>query len=198
MKSFIRAFLILLAFTVLTGLLYPAIITMIASIGFPAQSHGSLVYDKGKPIGSSLIGQKFSDDSYFWSRPSATDYNAMPSGGSNLSPVSRSLRALVDTRRAAFRSACGLGDGMTIPNDMLFASGSGLDPDISPAAARLQEGRIAKKRGFTNAQLTVLSGLVERSVLPPQLGFLGNARVNVLRLNRDLGHIEKDYPIPGK
>jgi potassium-transporting ATPase KdpC subunit len=198
MKPLVRAFLLLSAMTIITGLLYPAAITAIASLCFPVQSHGSLVYENGRCIGSRLIGQNFSDSSYFWPRPSATNYSAMPSGGSNLGPLSNALRAAIDARRDTFRLANGLCAQDTIPIDMLFASGSGLDPDISPAAARLQIGRVARERRFTNRQKLALWSLVEHSIIQPQLGFLGSARVNVLQINRELGHIEKEYPLPGK
>jgi K+-transporting ATPase ATPase C chain len=189
MKPIIRAVLLLCALTILTGMLYPAAITAIAAICFPAKSHGSLAYDSEKVIGSRLIGQEFTDSANFWPRPSATNYTALPSGGSNLNPLSVSLRASVDARRTAFQSANGLRPGHTVPNDILFASGSGLDPDISPEAARLQIGRIARKRNLTGTEQNELSGLVERSIIPEQLGFLGSARINVLQLNRDLDRL---------
>ena len=190
MKSLLRAFLLLLALTVVMGLLYPLVTTLAAVLCFPAQSHGSLAYSKGHVIGSRLIGQNFIDRKYFWPRPSATNYNAMPSGGSNLVPISNALRATVDARRDTFRLANGLAKGDTVPNDMLFASGSGLDPDISPAAARLQIGRIACERTFTNDQKTALAALVERSIIKPQLGFLGEPRINVFNLNQALDRLK--------
>ena len=186
MKSLQHAFLVLIVLTVLTGLIYPAIVTAIAVVCFPAQAHGSLTYNKGHVTGSRLIGQNFAGRGYFWSRPSATNYSAMPSGGSNLSPLSDTLRAQVDARRDAFRLANGLTARDTIPRDMLFASGSGLDPDISPQSARLQIGRVARERGFTNDQKMALTSLVERSIVPRQLGFLGSERVNVVQLNQDV------------
>ncbi|MDD5672800.1 MAG: potassium-transporting ATPase subunit KdpC [Chitinivibrionales bacterium] len=186
MKSLLRAFLILLALTIVTGLLYPLATTLAAVVCFPRQAHGSLAYSKGRLIGSRLIGQNFSDRRYFWPRPSATNYSAMPSGGSNLISLSDTLRAQVNARRAAFRSANGLTERDTVPNDMLFTSGSGLDPHISPAAARLQIERIARERAFTDAKKTALAALVERSILKPQLGFLGEPRINVFYLNQAL------------
>ena len=189
MKLLLQAFLSLTFLTFITGILYPLTITVVALVFFPARSQGSLVYDKGHAVGSRLIGQNFTDRKYFWPRPSATNYSPMPSGGSNLNPISASLRTLVDSRRAAFRSAHGLLAKDTVPNDMLFASGSGLDPDISPDAARLQIGRVARERHLTESQKSDLSALVERSIVLPQLGFLGNARVNVLRLNQNLDRL---------
>jgi potassium-transporting ATPase KdpC subunit len=191
MKSLLQAFLVLIALTVLTGLVYPAIVTAIAVVCFPSQAHGSLTYNKGKIVGSRLIGQSFSGRKNFWPRPSATNYSAMPSGGSNLNPLSTTLRTAIDARRDTFRLANGLGAKDTIPSDMLFASGSGLDPDISPEAARLQIGRVARERNFANDQKPALISLVERSIVPRQLGFLGSARVNVLLLNQNVERLEK-------
>jgi K+-transporting ATPase ATPase C chain len=189
MKSLPRAILMLAVLTVLTGLVYPLAITAIAAIVFPEQSGGSLAYVNGRIVGSHLIGQNFADSAYFWPRPSATNYSAMPSGGSNLNPISHALRTAIDARRDAFRSANGLSANDTVPNDMLFISGSGLDPDISPDAARLQIGRIARKRHLTNPQQAALSSLFERSIIPPQLGFLGSTHINVLQLNKDLNQL---------
>jgi len=191
MKSLKHAFLILLALTILTGLLYPAAITLIAALCFPNQSQGSLVVDKGHITGSRLIGQNFTSRKYFWPRPSATTYSAMPSGGTNLIPGSIALRAAIDARRDTFRLSNGLGANDTVPNDMLFTSGSGLDPDISPEAARQQINRIARERGFTNDQKKALADLVEHSIIPQQLGFLGSARVNVLQLNQGLDGLKQ-------
>ena len=190
MKSLLRAFLILVALTIVTGLLYPLATTLVAVLCFPGQAHGSLAYSKGHVIGSRLIGQNFSDRKYFWPRPSATNYSAMPSGGSNLVPISDTLRAQVDTRREVFRSANGLTARDTVPNDLLFTSGSGLDPDISPAAARLQIGRIARERALTNDQKIALSALVEGAITKPQLGFLGELRINVFNLNQALDRLK--------
>jgi len=198
MKSLLNAVLAIVTFSILTGLIYPAAVTAIAVICFSSQSRGSLTYHNGHIIGSRLIGQNFSAARYFRPRPSATNYDAMPSGGSNLPPISDSLRALVKSRREAFRSVNGLDTGARVPNDMLFASGSGLDPDISPEAARLQICRIVRQRNFTPAQQRALSALVERSIVPPQLGFLGEARVNVLRLNQDLDQLERGKEVHGK
>jgi len=191
MKSILQAFLVLVTLTLLTGVVYPAVVTAIAVIGFPNQSHGSLTYNNGQLAGSRLIGQNFADPKYFWPRPSATGYSTMPSGGSNLIPISDTLRAQVDARRNAFRLANGLTTRDTIPNDMLFTSGSGVDPDISPDAARLQIGRIANVRHLTSAQKEELSRIVERSIVRPQLGFLGSARVNALELNIALDKLVK-------
>ena len=189
MKSLLNAFLLIIVLTVITGLIYPIVVTAIAVVCFPAQAHGSLLYNKGQVVGSRLIGQNFDNRKNFWSRPSATNYSAMPSGGSNLIPISNALRSAIDSRRDTFRLANRLIASDTIPNDMLFASGSGLDPDISPDAARLQTGRVARERHLTESQKSDLSALVERSIVLPQIGFLGDARVNVLRLNQNLDRL---------
>jgi K+-transporting ATPase ATPase C chain len=197
MKSILQAFLVLAVLTVLTGFIYPLLTTAVAVACFPAQSHGSLVSTNGNAIGSRLMGQGFSDRKNFRPRPSATGYNTMPSGGSNRNPISDSLRAEIDARRDAFRSANGLSAKDTIPNDVLFASGSGLDPDISPRAARMQIGRVACERKFTNDQKRELVSLVERSIIPRKFGFLGSERVNVLLLNRDLERLAGKSITPG-
>ena len=181
--TFLPAARLLLVLTVLTGILYPVAITLAANVLFPAQANGSLIVRDGQVIGSALIGQAFTSERYFWPRPSAIDYNPLPSGGSNLGPTSAALQAKVIERAAAIRQANHLADDAAIPTDLLFASGSGLDPHISPDAARLQIDRVAAARGFTPAQRDQLAALIERSIEPPQLGVLGEPRVNVLRLN---------------
>jgi potassium-transporting ATPase KdpC subunit len=174
---------LLLVLTVLTGILYPVTITLAANILFPAQANGSLIVRDGQIVGSALIGQSFTSERYFWPRPSAIDYNPLPSGGSNLGPTSAALQAKVIERAAAIRQANRLAEDAAIPTDLLFASGSGLDPHISPDAARLQIDRVAAARGFTPAQRDQLAALIERSIEPPQLGVLGEPRINVLLLN---------------
>jgi K+-transporting ATPase ATPase C chain len=191
MKLILQAFLILVVLTLLTGIVYPLAITGVAVLCFPEQSHGSMSVDKGHATGSYLVGQNFSDRKNFWPRPSATSYSAMPSGGSNINPISSSLRATIDARRDTFLLANGLVEKETVPGDMLFASGSGLDPDISPQAARLQIDRVAHERNFTNEQKLALVALVDHSIIPRQLGFLGSERVNVLRLNQNVEQLEK-------
>jgi len=176
-----------IALTILTGVIYPLLITGLAKAVFPKQAGGSLVTENGKIIGSALLGQRFSGDSYFWSRPSVgddgTNYVTVPSSASNLGPTSSNLIATVQARLAAFRLANGLATNAPVPAEMVFASGSGLDPDISPEAARLQIDRVARARKLLPEQKQKLANLVERSIEFPQLGFLGESRVNVLKLN---------------
>jgi K+-transporting ATPase ATPase C chain len=187
MKTFLPAVRLFIALAVLTGMIYPLLVTGIALAVFPKQSGGSLVTANGQIVGSALLAQRFSADNYFWPRPSAgddgTNYATVPSSASNLGPTSSNLVAAVQSRLASFREANGLATNAPVPAEMVFASGSGLDPDISPAAARLQIDRVAKARHFSAAKTQKLAALVERSIEPPQFGFLGEPRVNVLKLN---------------
>jgi K+-transporting ATPase ATPase C chain len=176
------ALALLLALTVLTGFLYPAIITGLAQAFFPHAARGSLIVQDGVLVGSSLIGQPFDDPRYFWSRPSATTpqpYNGLASGGSNLGPLNPALDDAVRTRIAALRAA-DPGNTAAVPVDLVTASASGLDPDISVAAARYQAGRIARARQISPAAVENLIRAHSRGRL---LGFLGEPRVNVLELN---------------
>jgi K+-transporting ATPase ATPase C chain len=183
MKDQIRpALAMLLILTVLTGLVYPLAITGMAQLFFPEQANGSLIVHNGKVIGSKLIGQYFDRPEYFWSRPSATSpfpYNAAASGGSNLGPTNPALIEAVKARVAALRAA-DPGNELPIPVDLVTASGSGLDPHISPAAALYQLKRVARARGLD--ENTVLT-LVTQHTEGRQFGLLGERRVNVLQLN---------------
>ena len=172
----------------LTGLLYPAVVTGIAQILFPYQANGSLIVKDGKGVGSALIGQPFDDPKYFWSRPSATSpfpYNATSSSGSNLGPTNPDLQKQVQGRIDALRAA-DPGNRAPVPVDLVAASGSGLDPDISPAAAFYQVRRVAKARGLTE---DAVRSVVERHTEGRQFGLLGEPRVNVLKLNLALDAI---------
>ncbi len=179
----------LLLMTVFTGLIYPLAITGIARVIFPAQANGSLIKIDGRLIGSRLIGQEFKSNKYFWPRPSATGYDHLPSGGSNYGPTSDTLKQLVEARRAKFIRANHLPKNTRVPSVMLNSSASGLDPDITPRSAELQVGRVARARGFDNKQEMELRKLVASHVQGPQLGFLGEPRVNVLLLNLALDSI---------
>jgi len=176
-------------FTVLCGIAYPLFITGIAQAVFPKQANGSLIVQDNKVIGSELIGQKFDSEIYFWSRPSATDYSAMPSGGSNYGPTSSKLKQLVADRTAQWIKSNPTSDPEKIPSEMLLASASGLDPHISPKAALLQVDRIVKARNFDNNQKQKLVKLIASETESPQFNVLGETRINVLILNIELDKI---------
>ena len=175
----------LLLFTLLLGLAYPLAITGIAQLVFPYQANGSIVRDGDRVVGSALIGQNFSSPGHFHPRPSAAGdgYNAAASSGSNLGPTSQALADNVKERVATARAE---GVKGAVPADMVTASGSGLDPDISPANALAQASRVAVARGLDEAQVRQL---VERTVKYPTLGVLGDPHVNVLLLNRQLDRL---------
>lgn len=183
MNSQLRPALVLfLALSVVTGLVYPLAVTGIAQVAFPDKANGSLVTQGGKVVGSALIGQAFSDPKHFWSRPSATSpmpYNAANSAGSNQGPLNPALADAVKARVAALRAA-DPGNDKPVPVDLVTASASGLDPHISRAAADYQLARVAKARGMAEADVR---RLVDAHTEWPWLGFLGEARVNVLALN---------------
>ena len=175
----------LLVLTLITGVAYPLLVTGIADLVFPNQANGSLIYQNGKLVGSAFIGQPFDDPKYFWSRLSATDpfpYNAAASSGSNLGPTNEALMKAVEARVQALRQADS-SNVQPIPVDLVTASGSGLDPHISPAAALYQVPRVARMR---NLEESVVRLLVEKHIEGRQLGFLGEPRVNVLKLNLEL------------
>lgn len=168
--------------TMLTGLVYPLAVTGLAQAMFHRQANGSLLERDGRPIGSSLIGQDFTDPKYFWGRPSSTApqaYNGTASGGSNLGPTNPALTDAVKQRVAALQAA-DPGNHAPIPVDLVTASGSGLDPEISPAAAQYQLARVARARGLPVSEVQVLVAHCTRG---RQFGVLGEPRVNVLQLN---------------
>jgi K+-transporting ATPase ATPase C chain len=179
------ALVLFVLLSLITGLAYPLLVTGVAQLAFPAQAHGSLIVRDGRVVGSELIGQAFAEPKYFWSRPSATSpmpYNAANSGGSNLGPGNPALADAVKARIDALRAA-DPGHTAPIPVDLVTASASGLDPHISRAAADWQLARVARVRGLTEPKLRAL---VEQHTEQPLLGFIGEARVHVLRLNLDL------------
>jgi potassium-transporting ATPase KdpC subunit len=179
----------LLIMTILTGLIYPLIMTGLAQVLFPSESNGSLILKDGKVIGSELIGQKFDSSIYFWSRPSAISYNPVPSGASNYGPTSDTLKKMVESRRQSFAQMNSINDLSSVPKEMIFASGSGLDPHIPPEAAYMQVDRIVKARHFTVNQREELLEKLKKLTEPPQFLFLGEKRINVLILNMELDNI---------
>lgn len=183
MKNLVRPAVVLLGlFSVLTGLLYPALVTGLAAVLFPREARGSLIEKDGRVVGSVLVGQPFDDPAYFWGRPSATGphpYNAAASTGSNLGPTNPALTEAVRTRIAALRGA-DPSQRAPVPVDLVTASGSGLDPHVSPAAAYYQVGRVARSRGVPEASVR---RLVDAAVEGRTMGILGEPRVNVLELN---------------
>lgn len=177
-----NALVMLLLMTVITGIAYPLVVTGLAQVLFPSQANGSLIVKDGKPVGSTLIGQSFTDPKYFWGRPSATTpqaYNGTGSNGSNLGPTNPALTDVVKQRIEALR-AVDPGNTAPVPVDLVMASGSGLDPEISPAAAAYQAPRVAKARGLSVAQV---QAMVSMATSGRQFGLLGEPRVNVLKLN---------------
>jgi K+-transporting ATPase ATPase C chain len=180
----------LLLMTLITGVIYPLVVTGAAQLLFPARANGSLVERDGHAVGSSLIGQSFTDPKYFWGRPSATTpmaNNGSASTGSNLGPTNSALTDAVKQRMDALRTA-DPGNNAEIPSDLVTASGSGLDPDITPAAAQYQLARVARARGLSEEQVR---GLVAAASSGRQLGVLGEPRVNVLQLNLALDSLQK-------
>ena len=172
MKTVIQSLRIIVVLTILTGAIYPLVVTGFARVLFAHQANGSLISANGKTIGSELLAQKFEDPKYFWPRPSGADYATVPSGATNKGPTSADLAKAVAERRTKF--------GSDAPVEMVTASGSGLDPHLSPAAAKYQASRVAAERKIA---VEKVNALIERLTEGPQLGFLGEPRVNVLALN---------------
>jgi len=183
MLTHCRAAIVSLALlTLITGVVYPVVVTLVAQVAFPQQANGSVIVTNGKPVGSALIGQPFDDPKYFWGRPSATSPfpdNAGSSSGSNLSPTNPDLVKAVQERVATLRAA-DPGNTAPVPVDLVTASASGLDPHISPAAALYQVPRVARAR---KTDPHAVQELVERHIAGRLLGLLGEPRVNVLELN---------------
>jgi K+-transporting ATPase ATPase C chain len=191
MKLIKETAIIFLVLTAITGLIYPLAMTGIGQIFFHHQANGSIIEQSGRKIGSELIGQEFNQPGYFWSRPSATggvSYNAAASSGSNLGPSNPALLNAVKTRIDKLKLADPEQNG-PIPVDLVTASGSGLDPDISPAAAEFQLERVAKARSI---QVDELRQMVKQQIAYRQFGVLGESRINVVKLNPLL---DKIYPI---
>lgn len=183
MKTTIQALRLFLVLTVLTGIVYPFVVTFFARAAWSEQAGGSLLKVNGRIAGSALLAQKTEDLRYFWPRPSACDYATIPSGASNLGPSSAALQKTAQDRAAAWRKANNLAADIDLPGDVVFASGSGLDPDISPRAAQLQVERVAGARHLNAEQREKLTTLVVAAIDEPQFGIFGQPRINVLKLN---------------
>jgi K+-transporting ATPase ATPase C chain len=193
MRELRPALMVFLLLTIVTGVLYPGVVTLVARSFFADQASGSVIERDGRAVGSSLLGQPFSNPGYFWSRPSATGpqpYNGAVSSGSNQGPINPNLEAAVRDRIAALRAA-DPDNARPVPIDLVTASGSGLDPHISPAAAEYQVGRVARARGLDEAQVRAL---VRASTEGRMFGVLGEARVNVLQLNLALDALQAASP----
>jgi len=186
-KSLSQSFRLVVATTLLFGVAYPAVVTLAGKTLFPREAAGSIVLKDGQPAGSALFAQKFEGSRYFWPRPSAGDYATVASGASNLGPSSQALKEAIDQR--AEKIVKSFGDlGLTVertqvPAELLMASGSGLDPHLSPEAARFQLARVAKARGLDETGQQQLQSLVDAHTEAPQYGIFGKPRVNVLMLN---------------
>jgi potassium-transporting ATPase KdpC subunit len=181
----------LLVFTILTGIIYPLVVTGLAQTIFPDKANGSIITRNGRPVGSAMIGQQFDAPKYFWGRPSATapyPYNGGASSGSNYGPYHPDLMKAVQERMQALRDA-DIGSTAKIPVDLVTSSGSGLDPHISPAAAAYQVQRVARNRGIDEAKIRTL---VAQHTEGRQFGILGEPRVNVLKLNLALDELSQE------
>jgi K+-transporting ATPase ATPase C chain len=198
MKLILQSIRQTILWTVICGLAYPVVMTLVAQLAFPDKANGSLIMRDGKIIGSALLAQQFTGSNYFWPRPSACTYGTGPtglvaSGGSNLGPTSGALQTNVINNTAAFISGNNLPTNTLVPADMVFASASGLDPHISPEAARLQIVRVAAARGLSPDNVTAL---VDKFKEGSQWGFLGEPRVNVFLLNIALDEMDPKKPTP--
>lgn len=175
MKTTFIAFRLFIILTVLTGIIYPLAITGVAKAFWPSQAGGSLIMQEDQIIGSKLIAQKFESDKFFWPRPSAADYNAAASSGSNKGPTNADLKKIYDEGKAK-----------GLPDEMIFSSGSGLDPHIRPATAHAQVARIASARGLSEEKNHELHQLIDQMTEGRTFGILGEERINVLELNLKL------------
>ena len=183
MKEIKQGFMIFILFSILTGLIYPAFVTVVAQIIWKDKANGSLIKIDGKVIGSKLIGQKFTGSKYFYGRPSAVDYKGSISGASNLGPTSKKLFETVEQEIKKVRAENNLPANAKIPGDLVLSSASGLDPHISLESAYLQASRVAQARGIS---LDEVKKLIMKNTDKPQFNFLGQRRVNILALNLEL------------
>jgi potassium-transporting ATPase KdpC subunit len=190
MKTILPALRLFIILSILTGVLYPLAVTGLAQWWFPRQANGSLVSQGQTVVGSELLAQAFKNPRYFWPRPSAGNFATVPSGGSNYGPTSGALQKAIRDRASALRAAHELPTDAPVPPELLTASGSGLDPHISPEAARFELNRVARERGFDAKHTAQGAALISRFTEAPQWGFLGQPRVNVLLLNLALDRLQ--------
>ena len=182
-KSLISSLKVLLVFTVTLGLVYPLVIYLIGQLLFYDKANGSLSVKNGEVKGSFLIAQNFTGEKYFWPRPSSINFNPLPSGASNLGPTSKELLQQFELRKKNFIQSNFVNERNEIPSEMLFASASGVDPDISKTSAMLQFERVSKARNFDKLQKEKLHNLIDSLAEYPQFGIFGSEIVNVLKLN---------------
>jgi K+-transporting ATPase ATPase C chain len=182
------AMLLFIAFSLLTGLIYPLFMTGVIQIAMPKQASGSLIVVDGKIVGSELIGQNFTSSSYFHGRPSAVNYAGNGSGASNFGPTNKNLMEQVSQRISEVRTENNLSSNATVPSELVLTSGSGLDPHISMEGAMLQVPRVAVARGIPESEVKVL---VYQHIEPAQFGIMGQERVNVLNLNLALDELNR-------
>jgi K+-transporting ATPase ATPase C chain len=184
----IISFKILLLFTLITGIIYPLLVTIAGTVFFPHKASGSLVTSDGKIIGSELLGQKFENINYFHGRPSFSEYNTIPSSGSNLSIAYNTFKLKSDSLKNAFKTFNNTDDN--IPSEMTSYSASGLDPHITKQSALMQADRISESRNFDNDKKDKLLKLINENVIKPQFGILGEERINVLLINLELDKLQ--------
>lgn len=190
MKMVKQSLQMLLWMILITGIAYPLLVTLAAQLVMPEQANGQIIHVNGKAVGSHLIGQKFVSEKYFWGRPSAHDYNPLYSGGSNLGPISLELKNLVSKRRSDLLKVNGEEASASVPSDLLYASGSGLDPHITLEAALFQKSRIVKARGGDDAFNERVFEMIMRFVEKRKFGFIGMPYLNVLELNLALDELQ--------
>lgn len=188
MRTIFNSLKMLLCLTLITGFIYPLFITLIGQFAFQELANGNFVVWGDKVVGATLIGQKFEENRYFWGRPSAINYNPLPSGGSNLGPTSAKLQKMVEERRHRIAEAHHI-TPQNVPSELLFASGSGVDPHISPQTAYFQIDRIIQARKLpSNAKERILN-LITKQTINPYFAILGTPVINVLLLNKDLDEL---------
>lgn len=192
MQNFRQSFKMILFMTFLTGIIYPIIVLLIANLTMPWNAQGSIILDGNRPRGSRLIGQKFNDNRYFWGRPSAVNYSALPSGASNLGPTSAKLREEIQDRRFKIAEAHNIQDLGSIPIGLICASASGIDPHISLEAAYFQLARVAQARSMTSEDMKLkIQEMIENNSIKPIGRLFGVQHVNVLMLNLALDAFEE-------